>query len=200
MKYSQPKVIGCGGIATWLLPPLCHYAAHTFKQGVEVSLIDGDTFEENNRDRQVFQSLGNKAEVKANELRKKYPGVFFWSHPIYVTSDNTTLLIRENDVVFLCVDNHKTRQVVSQRCEELDNIVLISGGNDYTDGNIQVHVKRDGENITLPVANKYHPEILHAQDRNPGDQLQARVGCQQLIASEPQLLIMNNAIASLIKI
>ena len=89
------------------------------------------------------------------------------------------------------VDNHATRKLVSDRCEDLENVVLISGGNDFTDGNVQVHIRRDGQNITLPIANDFHPEIMYPEDRNPAD-----AGCEELAQSQPQLVIANNAIAA----
>lgn len=196
-RLAQPKVIGCGGIATWLLDPLCHYLNFAYDGGVEVTLVDGDTFEDRNADRQRFAVRGNKADVTADRLRSAYSRLVFWTNPVYVTEANVVMLIRDGDVVFLCVDNHKTRQLVSRRCEELDNITLISGGNDYTDGNIQVHIRRDGKDLTLPIGNEYHPEILNAADKNPGEEDTERHGCQQIQESQPQLLFTNMAIASM---
>lgn len=90
------------------------------------------------------------------------------------------------------MDNHRTRKLVSDRAEVLDNITVISGGNDYTDGIVQVHVRRDGKNLTLPLANKYHPEILNPQDKYPADEGRR----QESNAKQPQLLITNNAVAA----
>jgi molybdopterin/thiamine biosynthesis adenylyltransferase len=194
---NKIKIIGCGGIASWLLPPLCHYLNHSVKEGVEISLIDGDEFEERNRERQVFTKRGNKAEIKAEELRAAYPRLFFWPHATYITEKNAVMLLREKDCVFLCVDNHKTRKLVSDRSLELDNVTIISGGNELTDGNIQVFRRRDGKNVGLPIANEYHQEIVNPRDRNPADVEEERRGCQQLVEASPQLVVTNNAIASL---
>jgi molybdopterin/thiamine biosynthesis adenylyltransferase len=165
---------------------------------VEVSLIDGDTYEDRNRERQVFHVNGPKADVTADRLRREYPGIYFWPHPVYLTEDNVVLMIRDGDVVFSCVDNHATRKLVSDRCEELDNITLISGGNDFTDGNIQVYVKRDGKELSLPITNKYHPEIANPADKNPADApvAQAAQGCQAVVNISPQLIFTNNSIAA----
>jgi molybdopterin/thiamine biosynthesis adenylyltransferase len=162
---------------------------------VEVSLIDGDTYEERNRERQLFTDIGPKATVTANRLRELFPDLMFWDHPDYVDEDNVVRFIREDDVVFLCVDNHTSRKLVSDRAEELDNVTIISGGNDYHDGQVIVHVRRDGKDLTLPVA-KHKDDIANPEDEHPRD-VQEREGCDVQAASAPQLVVTNNAIAAL---
>lgn len=198
-KSTNVKVIGVGGIGLCVLPTLCRYL--NFNQAkfptVQVSMIDGDTFEERNRDRQDFVEVGAKATMTAAEFRGKFPRIMFWDHPTYVTDANVIQLVREGDIVMLCVDNHKTRKLISDRAEELKNVTIISGGNDWTDGNVLIHIRRDGKNITLPLANKYHPEISIPRDKNPGDVEEKVAGCQVLAVADPQLLITNNLIAAM---
>jgi len=194
------RVIGCGGIGTALLPPLCrflHYHPKFKDQEVEVSLIDGDSFEERNRERQDFSALGNKAEVIREALQKQFPNIYFRSHPTYVDEDNVLLMIREGDIVFSCVDNHDTRHCLSEHCESLQNVILFSGGNDYQDGNIQVHHRKDGENLTLPIANEFHPEIAEPEDENPARKVGREGGCDVQVVAEPQLIIANLNAATL---
>ena len=192
------KVIGTGGIGLCLLPVLCRYLNFSGEKhpSVEISLIDGDTFEERNRERQAFDQVGPKATVTAIEYRDQFPRLTFWDNPVYVADNNVIQLIRENDIVLLCVDNHKTRKLISERAEELKNVTVISGGNDWTDGNVLAHIRRDDKNLTPPLASKFHPEILNPTDKNPADVEQKAEGCNELAVSEPQLLITNNAIAA----
>ena len=192
------KVIGTGGIGLCLLPSLCRYLNYngeTFPS-VQISMIDGDSFEERNRGRQDFVENGPKATMTAIEYRSKFPRLTFWDHPVYVADHNVIQLIRENDVVMLCVDNHKTRKLISERAEELNNVTIVSGGNDWTDGNVLVHIRRDGKNLTPPLASKFHPEILNPTDENPADVEQKAEGCAVLAVASPQLLITNNYIAA----
>lgn len=197
MRKLNVKVIGCGGIGGCLLHVLPKYLSHQAGYDeVQMTLIDGDVYEDDNRQRQFFSRHGNKAEVTAEKIQNEYPEIFCWTQSEYVTEDNVETLIREGDVVFCCVDNHATRKLVSDRCQQLDNVVLISGGNDLTDGNIQIHVRANGEDLTLPVANKFHPEILTPQDRNPAYAVR-QAGCEQRRQSQPQLLPMNNFVAAL---
>jgi molybdopterin/thiamine biosynthesis adenylyltransferase len=188
-KGLKVKVVGCGGIGSWLVDPLCTMLNYSAVPSIEVSLIDGDSYEERNRERQNFTEIGPKATITAARLREKFPRLMFWDHPVYLTDANIISLIRENDVVALCVDNHKTRKLVSDRACELDDVTIISGGNELTDGNVFTHVRRDGKNLTLPLANKYQPNILKPSDKNPGDDKEH--GCQVMAAAEPQLIATN---------
>jgi tRNA A37 threonylcarbamoyladenosine dehydratase len=87
-KGLKVKVIGCGGIGSWLVDPLCTLLAYSNYPTVEVSLIDGDTYEERNRERQNFMEIGPKATVTAQRLREKFPRLLFWDHPTYLTDAN----------------------------------------------------------------------------------------------------------------
>lgn len=197
-KALKIKVIGTGGIGLCILPTLCRYLAFEKENfpSVDISLIDGDTFEEKNRARQEFTDIGPKATVTTAKYQDEFPQLTFWPHPTYVADHNVIPLIREGDIVLLCVDNHKTRKLISDRACDLKNITVISGGNDWTDGNVLIHVRRDDVNLTPPLANNMHLEIVNPTDKNPGDVEEKAAGCAVLAVSSPQLLIMNNMIAA----
>ena len=185
------KAIGIGGIGCALLPFLCRYLQYS-GEPARLTLIDGDRFERGNAARQAFSGLGNKAEVKSRELAREFEALAFRSRPEYVTEDNVAGLIGEGEVVFLMVDNHASRSLVSRHAATLSDLTLISGGNDYEDGNVQVYVRREGRDLT-PSLNRYHPEIADPQDRNP-----AALSCEELMAAgAPQLLFANLMVASL---
>ena len=185
------KAIGIGGIGCALLPFLCRYLQYS-DEPARVTLIDGDRFERGNAARQAFSGLGNKAEVKAGELAREYEAVAFRSRPEYVTEDNVARLIGEGEVVFLMVDNHASRHLVSRHVSSLADLSLISGGNDYEDGNVQVYIRQAGLDLTPSLA-RYHPEIAAPGDRNP-----AELSCEELMAAgAPQLLFANLMVASL---
>lgn len=194
-KKLKVKVIGCGGIGLCVLNVLPRYLTYLADYDPDLSLIDGDSYEDNNRVRQAFARKGNKAEVTTEAIRAAFPNLYCWTTAEYITEDNVCMLIRENDVVFSCVDNHATRKLLSDRCQQLHNVVLISGGNDYEDGNVQIHVRKDGVDLTKPIANQYHPEIANPQDKNPGDSVR-HSGCDAQQVSAPQILITNNSVAA----
>ena len=185
------KAIGIGGIGCALLPFLCRYLQYSGERA-RVTLIDGDRFERGNAARQAFSGLGNKAEVKSRELAREYEAVAFRSRPEYVTEDNVARLIGAGEVVFLMVDNHASRHLVSRHVASLADLSLISGGNDYEDGNVQVYIRQGGLDLTPSLA-RYHPEIATPGDRNP-----AELSCEELMAAgAPQLLFANLMVASL---
>jgi molybdopterin/thiamine biosynthesis adenylyltransferase len=186
----QIKVIGVGGIGCALLPHLARYL-QAKGDAARVTLVDGDAFEARNADRQAFGRLGNKATVKAMELAQQFEGLSFRAVPEYVTPENVEAVVRSGDVVFLGVDNHATRRVVSERCQKLAEVTLISGGNDYTDGNVQVYLRRADRDVTLPLT-RLHPEIADPKDRSPHE-----LSCEELSrGAAPQLLFANLAVAS----
>ncbi len=197
-------MIGVGGIGCALLPHLCRYlnygspspgagdgASGAPGPRARVTVVDGDTFEARNAARQAFGAAGNKARVKAAELAREFHALSLRAEPEFIHEANAASIIGEADVVFLAVDNHRTRKVVSDHCRTLRNVVLISGGNDLTDGNVQVYVRREGQDVTLPLT-RFHPEIADPRDRSP-----AEMSCDELAtAGAPQLLFTNLAVAS----
>ena len=204
MSVMEIKVIGVGGIGCALLPHLCRYLSHGSSstgpgdgngaaagRRARVTLVDGDAFEARNAARQAFPAAGNKAQVKAAELAREFPALSLRAVPEFIHPGNAAALVRPGDVVFLGVDNHSTRKAVSDHCRTLRDVVLISGGNDLTDGNVQVYVRRAGEDVTLPLT-RFHPEIADPSDRSP-----AEMSCEELArAGAPQLLFTNLAVAS----
>src|SRR5882757_9201372 len=76
-------IIGVGGVGGWLtrgLVPMID--AHD--RGSMILLVDGDVFEEKNKDRQDFGEFGYKAVVRANELQPRYPDTFIIGQPFWV--------------------------------------------------------------------------------------------------------------------
>lgn len=185
------KAIGIGGIGCALLPFLCRYLQYA-GEGARLTLIDGDCFERGNAARQAFTRLGNKAEVKARDLAQEFEALSFRAVPEYVTEENVARLLGEGDMVFLMVDNHASRNLVSRHAATRANLTLISGGNDYEDGNVQVYLRQGGRDLS-PALTRYHPEIARPRDRNPAD-----LSCEELLAAgAPQLLFTNLLVASL---
>ena len=190
-------VIGLGGVGGIVLRSLVSYLRHRAKPCV-VYAVDGDSYEERNRDRQFFSRLGPKAEVLAEDLSRDYgDGVTILPVPHYFTPARARHLIDSGDVVFCAPDNHATRRAVSARCQRLSEVALFSGGNDGvvdgktgTCGNVQIYLRIDGRNVTNPIT-AFHPEIAKPADRLPTQQ-----GCGELAASAPQLLFANLAVAS----
>ena len=193
-RVNQPldiTVIGLGGIGSWLAPILARYMEHRPGPRSRITLIDGDVYERANRARQNFTAFGNKARKTAEDLARQYEHVSLRAVESYVTANNVQTLIGEGAVVLLAVDNHATRKLVSDQCAGLQDVVLLSGGNELTDGNVQVFVRRQGTSITQALT-AHHPEIEHPNDLSPAD-----LGCEVLVnRGQTQLIFTNVAVAS----
>lgn len=204
-RKERAVVIGCGGIGKFLLAALARFLAYDADHEWEFVLVDGDQYEVKNGGRQAFSRLGNKAEVTAEELRVQFPELLIKAVLAFVAGPESVAhadhahmtipigeVVREGDWIFLCVDNHATRKMVSDHIQSLKNARLISGGNDFTDGNVQVVVRRSGSNV-FPALDAVHPEIAQPADRPP-----FAMSCEELAASgSPQLIFANQMAASI---
>ena len=190
--HDRIVLIGCGGIGSQLLDPLCRYLAHRPEPRPLLVLVDGDAFEVGNLNRQACtrRDLGtNKAEALARVARDA--GVACQAIGERADETNVGVIVREGDIVLLAVDNHRTRALVDRHVACLDNATLISGGNDETDGNVQLVRRRDGWSVDGHLI-EIHPEIGEAAEREE----QREPGCQVLAAERPQLLVTNLMVAS----
>ena len=195
------RLIGAGGVgqivATFLARYLCSLAVES-----RLVIIDGDEFEHGNEQRMaVPKFFENKATALARTLKETCRGtaVTILAVEQYVRPDNLDRLIHggPGESVLLCVDNHATRKLVGDHCDQLDDICLVSGGNDGvgpdafdtfrhgTAGNVQVVVRRGGHALT-PALGDLHPEIANPADTRPDD-----AGCAELMATVPQILFTN---------
>jgi len=187
------KIVGLGGIGSVLIESISRFLNYSIQSQdpIYITLIDGDVFESKNYERQIFHMLGNKAEVKTKELQMKFDRVNFKAINSFVNSENISSIISNGDILFLCVDNHKTRKCVSDFCKTLENVTLISGGNEITDGNVQVFIRREGKDLTSSLTD-YHPEIENPTDKSPDE-----MSCEELSKSAPQLFFTNLTVATI---
>lgn len=183
-------IVGLGGVGSVLCDNLARYLNYSDIEAY-VNLVDGDYYEAKNSERQTFIRLGDKASVKCTELTHKFPDVNFIDFNNFVNEDNVSEIIVEDSIVFLCVDNHISRKVISEHCLTLNNITIISGGNEYTDGNVQLFKREGGKNVTATLT-EYHPEIEFPEDMSPED-----MSCEELSKSDPQLLFTNLTVATI---
>ena len=185
-------LIGLGGIGSQLLPSLVRYLSFRPAPRPLLVLVDGDAYEPQNRSRQLFpdDALGtNKAEALAQVFRAS--GLAVQAIAEFVTPANVGLVVREGDLCLLAVDNHRTRALVDRHIAELTEVTLISGGNDETDGNVQLVRRREGYSVDGHLT-EIHPEIglVATSEVIPG------TGCAALAAERPQLVMTNLMVAS----
>ena len=191
MNNNNIFIIGVGGTGSYLLPVLMRYLASRtdINENIYIKIIDGDKYDEGNVSRQEFahSRIGrNKAEVQAEIYGKKFPNLKISHFDEYI-GDSNVEMIGENSIVFCCVDNHFCRNILSKHCQTLNNVLLISGGNEYTDGNIQSYYKVDGKEMNHPIEFR-HPEI---EKTNDGDR--SEMSCEELhgLPSGSQVIFAN---------
>lgn len=200
-------LVGAGGIGTWLAAGLVRLLEWKFP-GSALVIVDGDNYEEKNKERQDFTKLGNKAVVKATELVSAFPKTTIIPVPKWVVADDfsgvtdedspkitASQLIRDGDVVFAVVDNFAARKIIFDAAAKLNNIDVFTGGNDDAlFGSIYHYQKRDAVEITAHPA-EFHPEYHNPPDKNPGE-----LSCQERseIEGGTQLLATNMAVSAFI--
>jgi ThiF family protein len=187
-------MIGAGGTGTHLIGPLLPYLDGYHRDlGEEWQLvvIDGDNYDIGNQSRQLFDAgfvSANKAQAMAT-MYNRYPVIAI---PQFIGADDLKTMFDEGDTVFICADNHSIRALVQDRALELNDCVVINAGNELADGNVQLWVRQNGENVT-PKLTYMHPEIVFtdADDR-------AAMTCQQAarLPGGGQLILANQQAAS----
>jgi molybdopterin/thiamine biosynthesis adenylyltransferase len=183
-------LVGLGGIGSQLLPSLVRYLAIRPEPRPLLVLVDGDAYEPGNRTRQVFPETAigtNKAEA----LAEVYRGLTVQAVADYLTDENVATIIRDGDLVLLAVDNHWSRFLVDRHLAGLQEVTLISGGNDETDGNVQLVRRREGQFVDGSLA-EIHVEIGRATEA----EFAARNGCERQAEERPQLVVTNLMVAS----
>ena len=184
------SIIGLGGIGSVLSNTLSRYVdSKQSIPNITMNLVDGDEYEFKNLERQEFNGFGNKAEVKTKELRAKFSKIQFNDYQTFLNEITAPEIIKENSIVFVAVDNHKTRRLVSNYAKNLNDIIIISGGYELTDGNVQIYIRKGGIDVT-PSLTDYHPEIQNPEDKSPDE-----MSCEELSKSEPQLYFTNFMVA-----
>ena len=126
-------IVGLGGLGGAVVEILARLGVGN------LTLIDGDIFEESNLNRQLLsttQNLGtSKPEAAADRVRLINPSVFTRVHPMFLKSANAASLIDGADVVADCLDNLKTRFLL-EKVAKAAGIPLVSAAVAGTYGQI----------------------------------------------------------------
>lgn len=126
-------IVGLGGLGGAVVEILARLGVGN------LTLIDGDVFEESNLNRQLLsttQNLGNsKVEAAADRVRLINPSVSTRVHPAFLKPANAVSLIAGADVVADCLDNLKTRFLLEKAAKSV-GIPLVSAAVAGTYGQI----------------------------------------------------------------
>lgn len=114
LKQAKVLVIGAGGLG-------CPVLLYLTAAGVgEIGIIDFDTVDESNLQRQILFSQDDvgklKAEVAAAKLAKQNSHVKFKTYPMRLQNKNALEIFRHYDVIVDGSDNFSTRYLVNDAC------------------------------------------------------------------------------------
>lgn len=123
LKLANVLIVGCGGIG-------CTSAELLARAGVgQITLIDADTIEMSNLQRQIAYVEENigfyKSEILAKRLKQINPHIRIENYNSKLDESNAEQLISTQDLVLDGCDNFTTRYLVNQICTQL-NVPLIS--------------------------------------------------------------------------
>lgn len=210
-------LIGAGGTGGYIVPDLLRWLSE-IGRNAPVLIIDGDKVESKNLNRQNFveQDLGkNKAEVLATRYSAHFPiqTLFF---PEYIkdgkqlrnlvqtVSDETGVAPGFGTVFLGCVDNNKTRAIISSATLSSPGATWIDAGNTESYGQVIVSGPKGGPSIdqvlkSPPQPARYaipnffanYPESVEKLDKSP-----AEMSCAEMAESAPQSMMVNRMAAN----
>jgi len=154
LKNTNVMIVGCGGIGCWTALQLTMLGVR------KITLIDMDTIEESNLNRQFFYEEDIekfKVDALVEKLHKinskiKYHSV---AHEVERARDE---LFKNTHFIFDCLDNIKTREYLLSKCTEL-NIPFIHSACSDVIGEAQLIIK--GKTPVL----KYPEDMKKADER-----------------------------------
>ena len=183
-------------------------------------LIDGDTFNARNSLRQGA-GAGSKLVTRMRQLKDSMlmrtwlQGLQLQGVDGYITPDNMEELIPRHPapnpdntekewegslvpkghyrstVVFLCVDNVKTRYEVSKYMETFDDCLVINGGNERTTGHVTVYERCSGVALDPNIMDVY-PNITPDADKRPDE-----LACTAVAPKHDQIAVTNAMVANM---
>ena len=111
---SRAAVVGCGGLGGWIVEMLARIGVG------ELVLIDGDVFEDNNLNRQLYcdeRDLGMaKAEAAARRVEQINNVVLAMPHVSFIDEHNGPELLAGCNVAIDALDSNKARRAVLSAC------------------------------------------------------------------------------------
>ena len=134
-------VVGCGGLGGGVIENLT-------RMGVgELTLVDGDVFDESNLNRQVLSNEDNLGKSKALEAAEQMSRInseiTFVAIEDLLNEENAAAIIDGSDLVVDALDNVEARFALEKACSEL-NIPLVHGAISGWNGQVGVVMPGSG--------------------------------------------------------
>lgn len=194
--------VGAGGTGGNFLKEFGRFLKFFYEERTswKLTIIDGDTVEERNAERQPFTStdvMQHKASVMAEGLVDciGLSSSQVCACPVYLdTVEQLKGLIPNNygdNVLVLigCVDNHRARQVLHDRFQSEKNCIYLDAANEFEEGEVVVGIRMKGKEIAPP-RGYYFPEVLTDKGKRASE-----LSCGAVNVTAPQHQITNLAAA-----
>ena len=114
---AQVSVVGLGGLGGTVVEILSRLGIGT------LNVIDGDTFEESNLNRQFLSTprmmAKSKADAAERRIKEINPSIIVKQHSRFLDQNNGLDLLSRPDVIVDCLDNLKTRFVLERLCRQI---------------------------------------------------------------------------------
>jgi molybdopterin/thiamine biosynthesis adenylyltransferase len=114
---ARISVVGLGGLGGAVVEILARIGIG------KLNVIDGDSFEESNLNRQFLSTPDrmskSKAEAAAQRIKAINSALEVSMHTRFLDADNSARLLRHSDVCVDCLDNLKTRFVLQRQCQQM---------------------------------------------------------------------------------
>ena len=172
-------VIGAGGVGSWLVPSLIRLIGSR-----NICVVDGDTLEEKNLDRQLYtqQHIGvNKALALSRlygcDCRQNYFSMGRFT-------------IQREDILIACVDNHPARRAALNECDARGCSALFAANETHS---AEAYFYKPQWRGTPLDPRVYFPELLTGND---GDPLAEAIGCTGEAQEQNRQLVSANFLAA----
>ena len=114
---AQVSIVGLGGLGGTVVEILSRLGIGT------LNVIDGDTFEESNLNRQFLSTprmmAKSKADAAERRIKEINPSITVKQHSQFLDQDNGLDLLGRPEVIVDCLDNLKTRFVLERLCRQI---------------------------------------------------------------------------------
>ncbi|MDG1427849.1 MAG: HesA/MoeB/ThiF family protein [Crocinitomicaceae bacterium] len=151
LKKSRVLVIGAGGLGCPVLQYLTAAGIGT------IGIVDFDTVDKSNLQRQVLFNYDSIGKNKANEAKKRLsecnPFVNLNSFPSGINVENALEIIANFDIIADCTDNYSTRFLINDACVLLNKPLVYSAIYKF-EGQVSVFNYKNG-----PTYRCLHPEM-----------------------------------------
>lgn len=208
--HYRIAIVGAGGTGSHFIARFSQFLNSFTSEHVmtDVVIIDGDTVEEKNLERQIYTEsdcMQNKAEVMAQAVAETY-GLTFLSFPYYLddlgdlekafealhyTTYYDNKYVKTVNVCIGCCDNHRCRQVMEKWFKTQKDAIYIDAANEFSVGEIVTAIKV-AEKLIAPPRSFYFPEVLRSRGKRRSEE-----SCGVVNKTSPQHIATNAEAANI---